>query len=148
MLKIKFYRVVDDQKALADGMNTEWSSHAIRTNVDAYVKDYPEISAILTFDLNGVSSHPNHIAIPKALLDNYKLPIFTLETTNVLRKYIGCLDTILSLFSETLVFTSFSPIAINYGAMTCHASQFVWYRHLFVIFSRYTFINTIKKKSI
>jgi hypothetical protein len=27
--------------------------------------------------------------------------------------------------------------------MMAHASQFVWYRRLFVIFSRYTYVNTL-----
>jgi N-acetylglucosaminylphosphatidylinositol deacetylase len=29
-------------------------------------------------------------------------------------------------------------------AMAMHASQFVWYRRLFVVFSRYSYTNTLK----
>jgi hypothetical protein len=32
---------------------------------------------------------------------------------------------------------------VAYVAMAAHASQFVWYRRLFTIFSRYSFMNTL-----
>ena len=36
-----------------------------------------------------------------------------------------------------------NPLALM-RAMTMHASQFVWYRRLFVVFSRYWYTNTLK----
>jgi len=34
---------------------------------------------------------------------------------------------------------------LNWKAMTTHASQFVWYRRLFVVFSTYTYVNQLEK---
>ena len=36
--------------------------------------------------------------------------------------------------------------SLNWNAMASHASQFVWYRRLFVIFSSYTYVNKLKKQ--
>lgn len=33
---------------------------------------------------------------------------------------------------------------VSYYAMKAHYSQFVWYRKLFVVFSRYTFLNHLR----
>ena len=35
--------------------------------------------------------------------------------------------------------------ALNWRAMASHTSQFVWYRRLFVVFSCYTYVNTLKR---
>jgi N-acetylglucosaminylphosphatidylinositol deacetylase len=37
---------------------------------------------------------------------------------------------------------------INWNAMRSHASQFVWYRRLFVIFSSYTYVNVLRRMDI
>ena len=66
---------------------------------------------------------------------------FALVTTGILRKYLGLLDAPLSVLSERC-YASIDP-ALNYRAMQAHFSQFVWYRRLFVLFSRYTFLNTL-----
>jgi len=34
---------------------------------------------------------------------------------------------------------------LTYRAMLAHASQFVWYRRLFIVFSRYTYVNTLRE---
>ena len=34
---------------------------------------------------------------------------------------------------------------VNHAAMSAHASQFVWYRRLFVLFSRYSYFNTLQR---
>lgn len=36
---------------------------------------------------------------------------------------------------------SFDPRP-SFGSLSLHHSQFVWFRKLFIIFSRYTFVNT------
>ena len=66
---------------------------------------------------------------------------YELESTNIVRKYIGVLDIVFSA-SSRLCFINFSPGTV-YRAMAAHASQFVWYRKLFVVFSRYSSINTL-----
>ena len=89
---------------------------------------------------------------------------YALETSQPLRKYAGMADSLLSwrdewfsrmlhggardldddAIHEMFLLSSFTPWS-NYRAMATHASQFVWYRQLFVIFSRYTFLNTLKR---
>jgi len=119
---------------------------------------------IVTFDLGGVSGHPNHGALAQAMahLQQTTAPGFTpkvwcLETTSFVRKYVGLLDVPLSFLLAAFRSTRRSDqgqdpemrVALNfqpwqaYSAMLAHASQFVWYRRLFILFSRYTYVNTL-----
>ena len=73
--------------------------------------------------------------------------ICVLESTSILRKYIGVLDIFLSAAAavsrpEKHLCVWAEPV-LNYRAMNAHYSQFVWYRKLFVVFSRYTYMNTV-----
>ena len=75
--------------------------------------------------------------------------VYLLQSTGLFRKYLGLFDVLTSLLSDHggedhQCMCSFSPW-VNYRAMQAHASQFVWYRRLFVIFSRYTFVNNLTK---
>ena len=100
---------------------------------------------IVTFDAGGVSGHANHIACfegVSALAFDKSVRVFVLETTNLLRKYTGVLDVFVSILSGKLLFIWMEP-QLNYSAMQAHFTQFVWYRKLFVLFSRYTFMNTL-----
>jgi hypothetical protein len=49
-------------------------------------------------------------------------------------------------------FKEFSFVRLNYfhglKAMAVHKSQFVWFRKLFVLFSRYTYINTFQMRRV
>ena len=128
-------------------------------------------SQVFTFDDYGVSGHPNHIAthfgVQQALGEQLEkcsaattpnagaekvVRGWALESTNIVRKYIGILDTVPSLWltrpsedaqqDRQFVFV-FRPWW-NYNAMALHQSQFVWYRRLFVVFSRYTYVNTFR----
>lgn len=59
-------RCVFPEKPFIDGFDQVWDREEIQRVVkDAVLKYNPEI--IITFDLEGVSLHPNHIAIPAAL---------------------------------------------------------------------------------
>ncbi|CAN0284386.1 unnamed protein product [Ectocarpus sp. 8 AP-2014] len=74
------------------------------------------------------------------------LDAFALVTTGMLRKYSGMLDMPWSLatsYGPPLgAFFSSCSARIAWAAMAAHHSQFVWYRRLFVIFSRYAYVNT------
>jgi N-acetylglucosaminylphosphatidylinositol deacetylase len=74
------------------------------------------------------------------------LQAWQLESVSLLRKYSGLVDVIWSMLLarplQHAVAVSGNPF-VSYRAMQAHHSQFVWFRHLFVIFSRYTFINTL-----
>lgn len=77
--------------------------------------------------------------------------VYMLESTGLLRKYLGFFDVLMSLLADHgeedhQCLCSLSPW-VNYRAMQAHASQFVWYRRLFIIFSRYTFVNNLNRVS-
>ncbi|XP_050937032.1 uncharacterized protein LOC103494031 isoform X2 [Cucumis melo] len=105
----------------------------------------------------GVSGHCNHRDVHngvRVFLHN-KAPqsfeAWELVSTNILRKYSGPVDIWLSiLFSEAHT-SGTTHCLINecprqsFFAMAQHASQWVWFRKLFVTFSSYTFVNTLKR---
>eukprot|EP00744_Colponema_vietnamica_P008777 GILI01012512.1.p1 GENE.GILI01012512.1~~GILI01012512.1.p1 ORF type:complete len:271 (-),score=59.78 GILI01012512.1:40-798(-) len=143
-------RVVDHPE-LQDGMKSKWNIQLIRDLVLEEVKKHA-IDAVLTFDNHGISGHPNHISVHngvKLFFHQYQseLPAgfkaLQLDSTNLLRKYIGLLDAPFS-FNSPYFFVNTDP-SVPYKAMQCHWSQFVWFRRLFVIFSRYAYINTLSE---
>ena len=96
---------------------------------------------------------------------------YRLISTNLFRKYIGVVDILLSLFeccfsaqkltaaadsasyaasgtldarhtARHMSFTCQLNVLRSYRCMALHASQWVWYRKLFVCLSRFTFVNT------
>jgi N-acetylglucosaminylphosphatidylinositol deacetylase len=137
---------------------------------------------VVTFDEGGVSGHPNHMALARAVSslvrptgEEIPLPpavkIWALETTNIIRKYVGPLDILASVLvwlwlwlSESVrrrtgatdyegnsrsindfrLCLNVSP-GLTFRAMLAYASQFVWYRRLFIVFSRYTYVNTLRE---
>lgn len=128
---------------LPDSMTIDWDSSSIIKVLSSYLNK-EHIDAIITFDDYGVSGHTNHRAINKALKQNRSafqhIQMWELESTNLLRKYIGLLDIV---FSSRSYYASvnFNPV-FTWRAMKIHYSQFVWYRKLFVLFSRYSYLNT------
>lgn len=160
LLGIEDVMIVDDPR-LPDGMNTKWDasviSNFISENVKNQLKQNENVNelVIYTFDEFGISNHANHISTHfgvKQFLSNPNLPTdlkkinaFKLETTNIVRKYLGLLDLPISnLFlskNEKLYFTT--TFIQSFKAMQQHHSQFVWFRYLFVLFSRYGFVNTL-----
>ncbi|CAM9672437.1 unnamed protein product [Discosporangium mesarthrocarpum] len=73
-----------------------------------------------------------------------------LLSTNLLRKYSGLLDLLWSWTwvarpPQGALFVNLDP-RVAWAAMAAHRSQFVWYRRLFVVFSRYAYINTLVLK--
>lgn len=108
---------------------------------------------VVTFDENGVSYHPNHISTYKGVLSaltilkkrNKNIVGYKLISTNDIRKFYGVFDLPFShicsyVFSNIMV-VNFNLFLVMKG-MHSHRSQNVWYRILFIIFSRYSYINT------
>ncbi|KAI0350836.1 hypothetical protein OH77DRAFT_992145 [Trametes cingulata] len=160
---------------LQDNFTTEWDPHTISEVLRPYVLEY-DISVILTFDRRGISSHPNHISLPKGaahLLSTLPTAegrsrprLFALVTVPLHEKYLGPVSPILSklaiAFTQrwqsppssadtpaaapalTLTATAVSDWA-GYTralkAMMQHRSQLVWFRWLYVSFSRYMWVN-------
>ena len=100
---------------------------------------------IITFDKNGISGHPNHIAVHKGVAKvfedpTYPIDVMTLTTVNFVRKYFGFGDIYLNGYDE-LHYINLTPYD-SYKSMMCHYSQYVWFRKLFTIFSRYAYCNS------
>ncbi|XP_028355668.1 N-acetylglucosaminyl-phosphatidylinositol de-N-acetylase [Physeter macrocephalus] len=78
-----------------------------------------------------------------------KLPkgclVLTLQSVNLLRKYLSLLDLPCSLLlaRDALFVLSRPEVAQAQRAMSCHRSQLLWFRHLYVFFSRYMRINSL-----
>ena len=76
-----------------------------------------------------------------------KLPdgakVFALRSVNILRKYSSLLDVPMSFLLASVVHTaSVTDWCILHKAMAAHYSQNVWFRKLYMLFSRYILINT------
>ena len=107
------------------------------------------VTQVITFDEGGVSAHPNHIATYrgtelalKTMCRNVKKIIgFKLHTTSCLRQFLGVFDIPLSFFCFEYSIINFN-LALVLKGMAAHKSQNVWYRVLFVLFCRYTYVNT------
>lgn len=134
---------------LQDGMSNIWNAKLIEKIVLREI-DTVEADIIVTFDCKGVSEHQNHISIRNAIpgiisiseqRKDKERKFFELETTGIIRKYLGMIDSAISSKND-YVFLNISPL-IAWKAMALHQSQFVWYRKLFVVFSRYAYLNTL-----
>ena len=66
----------------------------------------------------------------------------TLSTVNVCRKYLSYGD-IQNINPLEFNYFSFKPW-VTFKALACHHTQFVWFRKLFIIFSRYTWVNSFR----
>ena len=163
-LEIEALCVVETED-LRDGMDRDWPRETVMAVLDAYEEGAPgEIESVVTFDGRGVSGHINHVAThegAKMWIERKKdalaanggdgsVPrVLVLETTNIARKYSGALDAATS-YLTTLVDSrrAFIPclsLAESFRAVRAHKSQFVWYRKLFFAFSRYTYLNTLRR---
>ena len=124
---------------------------------------------IFTFDAGGISGHANHVdthhgvRASLAQLDP-AVSAWALRTEPMLWKYAGPLGTVSLIVvflwkkysvifdnvqwgvagggptSRTLTYASID-LALSWRAMRAHASQWVWYRKLFVLFSSYSWRN-------
>uniref|UniRef100_A0A914VKC9 N-acetylglucosaminylphosphatidylinositol deacetylase n=1 Tax=Plectus sambesii TaxID=2011161 RepID=A0A914VKC9_9BILA len=137
---------------LPDSPSAQWSKKLVSDVVLRYVEAL-EADTVLTFDEGGVSGHPNHIALFRGVQSLYThglLPqntqVLVLETVNLLRKYSGLVDVWPSVESSTFCYVSRWPAIIRaLAAMRHHWSQLVWFRLLYVLFSRYMVVNTLKR---
>ncbi|KAH9886461.1 putative deacetylase LmbE-like domain-containing protein [Cubamyces lactineus] len=166
-------RWVVDRSDLQDNFTAQWEPEVISDVLKPYVLEH-RIDAILTFDHNGISSHPNHISLPNGaahllstLTDLPESPrprLFSLVTVPLYEKYLGPVAPISSKLSISLsqlwsrrgpageasdTIGTRVPIAVSswqgyaraLKAMMQHRSQLVWFRWLYVSFSRYMWVN-------
>ncbi|XP_004599359.2 N-acetylglucosaminyl-phosphatidylinositol de-N-acetylase [Ochotona princeps] len=143
--------MIIDNRNFPDDPAVQWDTELVASALLRHV-EMNDINLVVTFDAGGVSGHRNHIALNmavRALHSKGKLPkgcsVLTLESVNVLRKYLGFLDLPCSLLRprDVLFALTREEVAQAKRAMTCHRSQLLWFRRLYLLFSRYVRINTL-----
>ncbi|XP_008569027.1 PREDICTED: N-acetylglucosaminyl-phosphatidylinositol de-N-acetylase [Galeopterus variegatus] len=143
--------MIIDDRDFPDDPGAQWDTEQVASVLLQHV-EVNGITLVVTFDAGGVSGHSNHIALHaavRALRLEGKLPkgcsVLTLESVNVLRKYISLLDLPLSLLHihDVLFVLTSEEVAQAKRAMSCHRSQLLWFRRLYVVFSRYMRINSL-----
>lgn len=140
---------------LPDDPSARWRNDVV-ANVLLNHIEMLNIDTVITFDKLGVSRHQNHVSIFYAtayLCMERKLPpyckAYALESINTLRKYSAMLDIPISyLLSSYWYIISLRERNILKTAMAAHESQYVWFRKLYMNFSRYAVINTFKEMEI
>ncbi|KAL1747393.1 putative deacetylase LmbE-like domain-containing protein [Schizophyllum fasciatum] len=146
-------RWVLDDPNLQDNFTATWDAKQIAQNVLPYVTSNA-ITTILTFDREGVSQHPNHRSLRegiRALLSSPDAPatrprLFTLVTVPLASKYLGLIASLqANAYPTAAVVPVFVSGRVGYvtavSAMLHHKSQMVWFRWLYVAFSRYMWVN-------
>jgi N-acetylglucosaminylphosphatidylinositol deacetylase len=145
--------VVNDSK-LKDGFKEVWPEGTVAAYVEASVRRL-DANVVLTFDERGVSGHPNHVAAYRGVrrwaADVRKTSAspspeaWALVTVNPLRKFLTFGDVFASFALESHVLVAATSAMEVRRAMSLHRSQWVWYRKLFVVFSRYAYVNSLRR---
>ncbi|MCO5586728.1 hypothetical protein L7F22_040670 [Adiantum nelumboides] len=149
-----------DDPALQDGQSVIWRPVLISQVIERTVTSH-NIDMIITFDSYGVSGHPNHTAVYWGVCEfllrsakSYKqedlcVEAWNLESVGILKKYSGPIYGLWSMWRyrttyQSHQFFSRSPLYC-FQAMQKHATQWLWYRRLFVVFSHYSYMNTLRR---
>ncbi|XP_019641148.1 PREDICTED: N-acetylglucosaminyl-phosphatidylinositol de-N-acetylase-like [Branchiostoma belcheri] len=143
--------IVDDPD-LPDDMNKAWDTKLVAQKIMEHVIK-TSANVVITFDPYGVSSHKNHSSLYHGvndLVSRGHLPenilVYALESVSLLRKYTSFLDVLPSTLSSasTLFLSGYPAVLKAQRAMCAHRSQLVWFRWLYIAFSRYMVINTLR----
>ena len=153
VLGVDSSEVVNDSK-LKDGFKELWPEGTVAAFVEASVRRL-DANVVLTFDERGVSGHPNHVAAYRGVrrwaADVRKTSAspspeaWALVTVNPLRKFLTFGDVFASFALESHVLVAATSAIEVRRAMSLHRSQWVWYRKLFVVFSRYAYVNSLRR---
>jgi N-acetylglucosaminylphosphatidylinositol deacetylase len=176
--------VLDDAN-FPDSMTANWDAKLLaKTLISHLAPEMPkiketkapkaDIDVLITFDSYGISSHPNHKSLYwgsreflKTMMrrhGGWECPIrmYTLDTSNRIRKYLGIFDMGFSLldviFTKKIAGEWPSPLFFvsmpedfsrAQKAMTrSHKSQMVWFRWGWILCSRYMLINYLRREKI
>ena len=143
--------IIMHNPSFQDGMSEEWNITLLKTAIGTIIEK-KNISHVFTFDSYGVSGHKNHKDLYRATYELYYdeqkrriFNLYTLQSTNLLTKYIGLFSLVKLIFSH---FHQKQPISIiQYNPfqtliyLRYHRSQLTWYRILYSICSQYTYLN-------
>lgn len=156
ILKVPSQQVkILDHPDLQDGFGKVWDSNVLAKIIEGEIVSR-SIDSIITFDSYGVSGHCNHRdvhhGVRKVLVDSFlqkNIQAWELMSSNILRKYSGPIDIWLSKLlgdsgGEMHCLLNEHPRK-TYLAMAQHSSQWVWFRKLFVSFSSYSYVNTLRE---
>ena len=136
------------------------------------------IDTLITFDARGISSHPNHISLYHgarhwlsslmAGKSGWRCPVelYTLTTTNIVRKYISAFDAPVTMVMEgwraagmaqrkrreeppsLLYVNDYGQWRKGQNAMVkAHKSQMRWFRWGWIGIGRYMVINNLKRET-
>ncbi|KAJ1956408.1 hypothetical protein GGI12_005316 [Dipsacomyces acuminosporus] len=151
--------IIVDDPHLPDSPKKSWNVAVVAKTVEAVVAA-GDVDTIFTFDGKGVSGHANHIAaymgvkhmaLTSQRFKFHPINVYALESVSIIRKFSSILDTLFSLgtfwaFSDSQMFVAdIQGYAMGIIAMKLHESQMVWFRKLYLAFSRYMLINTYTK---
>lgn len=161
-LKVPMENVdVIDDPALQDGHNVIWSQDLISQILERTFAKH-NIDMMITFDNYGVSGHANHIAVHRGVCrfvldcakkledkESFSIEAWQLVSVSIIKKYSGPMYVLWSMWNnrntdQSHSFYSKGP-QHSIGAMRLHGTQWLWYRRMFVIFSHYTYMNTLHK---
>ncbi|NXA05374.1 PIGL acetylase, partial [Sapayoa aenigma] len=152
---------VVDHRDLPDNPAVGWDPQLLASILLKHI-EANSISLVVTFDAGGVSGHANHVSLYSAvrysaLLEYCCFKIFilflcagcrvlVLESVNLFRKYISFLDVPISclLPRDALFILTEEETEQAKRAMWCHRSQLLWFRRLYVLFSRYMVVNSLR----
>ncbi|XP_074467723.1 N-acetylglucosaminyl-phosphatidylinositol de-N-acetylase [Sebastes fasciatus] len=141
-----------DHKKLPDDPKAEWSVSLVSSLIAQHMRAH-SFNMVLTFDGSGVSGHANHTAVHKAvshLATTGQVPndccLLSLVTVGLLRKYISFLELPFSWLLPSCLrcFIGSQGYRRAKDAMFCHRTQLLWFRYLYIAFSRYMFVNTFQ----
>ncbi|XP_063002482.1 N-acetylglucosaminyl-phosphatidylinositol de-N-acetylase [Elgaria multicarinata webbii] len=141
-----------DHRDLPDNPSVEWDIRLLSSLILQHVETN-RINLVVTFDAGGVSGHTNHRSLYAAvryLHTEGNLPegcrVLTLETVNLFRKYISILDAPISCLQgqDVLFVLTEEEAELAQKAMWSHRSQLLWFRRLYLFFSRYMVINSLR----
>lgn len=138
------YTILQDER-IQDGFDQTWN----RTLCSQILREVilkKGIREVYSFDEKGVSKHPNHIATFRALesLSQYpdleNVSFYSLESGSLLTKYMGPFNLIRK--QSKCIYNSKLFLSLN--TFRIHQSQITWYRILFTLFSRFSYMNCWK----
>lgn len=137
---------------LPDDPNIMWEENLV-ANLILNQIEIIQADVVITFDEEGVSGHLNHCSLFYAvalLCLQKRLPaycrVYVLESINTLRKYSFMLDGPISYFMSSVFYSvNWRERCKIKKAMEAHKTQLLWFRHLYLMFSRYMYFNTFKE---
>ena len=133
-----------------DNPTVRWDIELLVSKLDN-IFTKTDVNTVVCFSGYGVSGHVNHIDAHKAVFSLREYNLMFLKDVCVVRKYLSIIDVTCTwifnkLFNKGgLIFISnIQEIYLAYTAMKCHQSQFVWFRRLYFLFSRYIIVNDLE----